>query len=218
MNIPIIIYVVALFIALQLISLRYQKQVDRFFILRAFLIIGVFIHEFSHYIACKFMLAPVGEFKVGFRQGYVKHAKSRIPLLGGMIISLAPLFVGLVLLIILFLWLTGMSWQDFGLLLKEGQVNFKQILANIDVLTWKFWLILFLDFQLLAVFVPSKQDFKNIAVGLGIYLLLSYFTTWFNSLNGVIFYVLLFAVGLIIIFDLILEVLWQIKKFFMKRI
>ena len=97
-------------------------------------------------------------------------------------------------------------------------MTFKAIFNNLDFTSWQFWLIIFLNFQLLAVFVPSKQDFKNIAVALGIYLLLSYFTVWFNSLNGIIFYVLLFAVGLIIIFDLILEVLWQLKKFFMKRI
>ena len=143
---PQILIVFASLIILEILSYFYQKLFVRFRILRIFLFLCIFIHEFSHYLACKFTLAPVQEFKVGRYQGHVIHGKSRIPLLGGLLISLAPLIIGIILLAGLFLWVTHVSWFDFWLLFKNEQfkdINYlarylKDIWSNIDVLSGRF--------------------------------------------------------------------------------
>ena len=204
---PNIIYVVILFLALEFLSIPYQRLINRFVILRGTLFLGIFIHEFSHYLGCKLTRAPVAEFKVGLREGHVTHGKSKIPLLGGLIISLAPLIVGIVLLLLLFQWLTGLSYKELTGVWEAGAsgnlsgifTNIKQGLGEISVLSWQFWLGVYFVFNILAIFVPSKQDFKNIAGALVLYVFLSAAFGYFQEFNMLIIQAMSFAILLLLI-------------------
>lgn len=222
---PIIIYVVILFIALELLSLPYQRLINRFLILRGTLFLGIFIHEFSHYLACKLTRAPVAEFKVGLREGHVTHGKSKIPLLGAAIISLAPLIVGIVLLLFLFQWLTGLNYQELASVWQAGAsgdlsgiaANIRQGLGEINILTWQFWLGVYFVLNILAIFVPSKQDFKNIAGILALYIFLCAAFGYFQEFNMMIIQAMSFAIILQIISLIFLRIIAAFKDFFSAR-
>jgi len=217
-----LIIVIIVFAIVEALSILYQKLFMRFKTLRAFLFLGIFIHEFAHYLACKLTLAPVSEFKVGLKAGHVIHGKSRIPILGGMLISLAPLIVGIALLVWLFLWITQMGWSDFWILFKDGQFKdlnylsdfFAAAWQNIQVASWQFWLWLFLNFNILAVFVPSKQDFKNIVIGLILYGMLSYAWPGMIVVNTLVIYALLFALAMLVLAVIVLFVINAVKRIF----
>ena len=63
----IILYVVILFLVLELLSYFYAKLFNQLRFLRFSIVLGIFLHEFSHYLACKLTLAPVKRFRVGWR-------------------------------------------------------------------------------------------------------------------------------------------------------
>lgn len=184
-----LIIVVILFIAIEAVGYFYQKQLDKIFILRALLWVGIFIHEFSHYIACKIFRAPVSEFRVGIREGHVQHGKSRIPIIGSFFISMAPLFIGFALLILLFWWYFGVNFSD----ILERSFDFREMLSAISLLDWRFWLWLFLNLNILATFVPSQKDFKNIAAILILYIVASIFIPHMAVVNSILSVALGFA-------------------------
>lgn len=218
---PLIFYVIVLFIFLELLSFFYAKLFSQLNFLRFSIILGIFLHEFSHYLACKITLAPVKKFYISRKKGYVLHGKSKIPILGGFIISLAPLFVGLTGLMAVVYYLNNNNhlilssisaaktdqWVDvFGYL--------KEWLFNLDYGSWKFWLSIFLSLNILATFTPSKKDYKNILAGIILYIILSYFFIFFRPVNLMLIYVLslanivlLVAIFLLIILNLIKKVL-----------
>ena len=199
-----LIIVVILFIAIEAIGYFYQKQLDEIFFLRLFLWVGIFIHEFSHYIACKIFRAPVSEFKVGLREGHVQHGKSKIPLIGSFFISMAPIFIGITSLFGLFYWYFDISPSDFI-------DNIKFAFERFDLLTWQFWVWLFLSLNILATFVPSKQDFKNIAFILVLYIIASIFIPQMAMINTALSLALGFALILLIIAFAFLGIINLIK-------
>jgi len=93
---PIIFYVVILFVVLEFFSYLYSKLFAQLKFLRFSIILGIFLHEFSHYLACKLTFAKVRKFHISKKKGYVIHSKSKIPIVGGLIISFAPFFIGLI--------------------------------------------------------------------------------------------------------------------------
>lgn len=217
------IFIVAtLFILIEGVSYVFYRQLDKLVIFRKLLWPGIFIHEFSHYIACKLMLAPVSEFRVGLRQGHVKHGKSRIPLLGGFIISMAPLFMGTALLIVLTVWFLPFSKEQLLELLELSlclcgfewidQIKQAFLSATFDVTSWQFWVYLFAVINILATFAPSKQDIKNVALILVLYVAVSYFLPYLNFVNELLIYALGFAVVLLVIMTVAVSVLASGKK------
>lgn len=219
---PQILIVIILFAVIELLSYFYQKLFIGFSPLRAFLFLGVFIHEFSHYLACKITLAPVHQFKVGRLGGHVQHGRSRIPLLGGMLISLAPLIVGIVLLIFLLFWVGQTSLKDFWQSFSAGELSSasllfayaKNLISNVSIISWQFWLWLFLSLNILAVFAPSKQDLKNIAFGLVIFILISYFLPVMVGVNSLIIFALSFALVMLVAALILLVVAKMLKRIF----
>ncbi len=198
-----IFFVILLFILLQALGHAYVLLFNQIAFLRYTLWLGVFIHEFSHFLACRLTLAPVYEFRAGLSQGYVKHGKSKIPIIGNMLISLAPLFGGVILLVLLFMWVLGLDWNAFKGLLGGKTQYFWGIRAHwdqvwryflsIDFGSWRFGVFVILFFNVLAVFNPSRRDLKNIALGLVFYVLLSLFWPVLESLNAFLIFVLIWA-------------------------
>lgn len=208
-----LITVIILFLIIEAISYFYQKQLDKIWFLRIFLWIGIFIHEFSHYLMCKLTLAPVTEFRVGLRQGHVTHGKSKIPIVGSFLISLAPLFIGFILLMLLFYFITGLTIGDIKVIVTSNLwPNFVHLIKSLPYQTWQFWFYLFLMLNILATFVPSKQDFKNIAGLLILYGVISILISGILALNLILSYALAFLLGLLVIALIFLLLIATIKR------
>jgi len=173
--------------------------------------IGIFTHEFSHYLMCKLTGAKVGRFQVKLHHGYVAHGKSKLPIIGKMMISLAPFFVGLILLVILVITITNTSLAEFNNLAKSINIdNFNNeilsLIKKVEINLWFFlWLYLFLN--LLITFVPSKRDLKNIILGLVLYFLIAGF--FLPGLNQFLMFSLILAIIFVII-GLLMVVLFNI--------
>jgi hypothetical protein len=216
---PLIFYVLILFVLLQILSLANYRLLVNLNILKHTIFFGIFLHEFSHYLACKLTFAPVKKMSVGRKGGYVIHGSSRIPLLGNMIISLAPLFIGLLALVFIIYLLVGdknlffsiisaikaFNWQAVYVLLKTWFVN-------TNFVHWKFWLLIFLFLNIVVVITPSKKDYTNILFGILIYIILSYYFSYFDIVNTYLINALILANILILMAILILLILNIIKK------
>lgn len=152
---------------------------------RLFVAPGVILHELSHALACVLTGAKV--VKISFFDkdgGSVKHHPSFIPVIGPVIISLAPLAIG----VLVFYFLAKKIQLSNDLDLSAMYFNFKTIIFAID---WKNWLNIIIIYLLLSVLVtmtPSWQDLRNMLIPVIIiiaifYLLIHYTNFGFSHLN-----------------------------------
>ncbi len=125
---------------------------------------GVLIHELSHAIGCILTGARIDEISLFSSKGsYVKHGKPKIPLLGILVVSLAPIAGG-----ILFLWL--LSKQYFGVFTIEPIPAIRELVIAIveNRSEWKFWVLLYLIISVVISISPSKKDLSNSAIALAV--------------------------------------------------
>jgi hypothetical protein len=164
---------------------------------RIFLAPGVIVHELSHAVACRLTGAKIKEINFFLWDGgYVKHNKSKIPILGEFLISFAPILGGIVALFIFSL--------IFGLRIPLEIVNFQQpFFYGVGVtiqeipyfikqnwLKWQFWVFIYLVISIIICLVPSKTDIKNAFGGVLIIFLLGLIFHYFNffpQFLGIIF-------------------------------
>lgn len=146
---------------------------------RFFIAPGIIIHELSHALACFLTGAKVQEINLFSSQGgYVRHGLPKIPIIGKIFISFAPILGGIGAL-----WF--IAWF-LGLVLN-GQ-GFVFVQAN--WLSWQFWLFVYLTISIIICLVPSRQDFKNAFGGLLIVFILGIIFYYLNFLPyflGIIF-------------------------------
>ncbi len=125
--------------------------------------LGVIIHESSHALLCIFTGARITEFKIFTKQPHVSHAKSKIPILGQALISLAPMAGGF-----LFLYLINKYLLSNYLIINEISTWSEifsvplNILSQINIATWQGWIIILLSLNVGAMIGPSSRDLKNI--------------------------------------------------------
>ena len=162
----IIILIIAIFILAALVD---------FFLVRSFLgkgyrsfvAVGVIIHEMSHFIACILTGAKVTKVVVfDASGGSVEHEPPKIPVVGQVFISMAPLISGSIIIYFLALYL-GLKPVDLRLIdLSVGGIlsYAKSMVAPINFMDWKNWIIFYLVLNVIVTMTPSKQDFKNMAV------------------------------------------------------
>lgn len=236
MNIELQIIYLAVFLLLILLL----SHLVNFFLLRSFIgryfhlfvAPGVVIHELSHAIACLATGAHIR--RISFWQedgGYVIHSPSRLPILGQVIISLAPIGGGLAAIFYLVnLWhpqileiiksieissdlLKLNFWQELGRAIGDYKLqNLYQYLS------------LYFLIAIAATLSPSKTDFKYALVSLFVISLLIILVaplllrlSWLNPYIIKVNQVFLFS--LIVLF-LILSVsilFWLISKIFLRR-
>jgi hypothetical protein len=128
--------------------------------------IGAFVHETSHAILCIITGAKIEEFTVFSEQPQVIHRKSKLPIIGGALISFAPIAGGLLFLFLINHYLLGSyftfpqpsSWQDWRVILTEPL----ELLAQINFFQWQSWVMILLFFNVGAMLGPSLQDLKNV--------------------------------------------------------
>lgn len=131
---------------------------------RYFLAPGVIIHELAHGFACFFTGAKVSEMSLFEKDGgHVKHTRSKIPVIGPVLISLAPLIAGI---IIIFFASKFLSMGEINLF-KDGvdakaiiSAN-RSIIGNLAGLTVKSWILLYVVISTAVTMIPSRQDFVN---------------------------------------------------------
>ena len=109
--------------------------------------IGAFVHESSHALACIITGAKIQEYKVFTSQPHVTHSKSRIPILGSFLISIAPLFGGIFFIYLINHFLLGNNSAIF--------------LTMPNLLRWQTWVLILLLINVGAMIGPSFQDIKN---------------------------------------------------------
>jgi hypothetical protein len=127
--------------------------------------LGALVHETSHAIVAILIGAKIKEFKVFSKQPRVIHQRSRLPLLGEFLISVAPIAGGLLFLFLVNHYLLGdyfappqpSSWTNWQNVLIEPM----KLLAQINLLHWQSWVIVFLSFNIGSMIGPSTQDLKN---------------------------------------------------------
>ena len=117
---------------------------------------GIAVHEASHAIMAKAMLAKITDISLFSKTGgSVTHTRPKVPIVGTPLISMAPLF-GCVIAIV------ALS-HAFGF---DGRLIMAENLAN-----WRFWLFLYLVLAVSAAIAPSNQDFRNSWWGIGLILI-----------------------------------------------
>jgi hypothetical protein len=119
--------------------------------------VGAFVHETSHAVLCVLTGAKIEEFKVFSSQPHVLHRKSKIPFLGELLISAAPIAGGLLFLFLVNHYLLGNYFA-----VSRGFTEPLTLLRQINLLQWQSWVMIFLFFNVGAMLGPSTQDLKNI--------------------------------------------------------
>ncbi|MFA6324840.1 MAG: hypothetical protein WCX46_01275 [Candidatus Paceibacterota bacterium] len=159
---------------------------------------GAFVHESSHALVCILVGARVSEYKVFAAQPRVSYTKPKLPIIGNLLISIAPMLGGLALLYFLnkyFLINEYIlpSFSNYKLFLPDLLSFLKQI----NIFEWRNLIILFLLLNTGAMIGPSIRDLKNVWV----LMVLLIFIPWpfFTSLG-------LFAITLILI-NIILQII-----------
>ncbi len=111
---------------------------------------GVMVHEFWHIIGCLLTGAKIQRIKISTREGFVRHKKSKIPILGAFIISTIP-FPGAILTIYILSVLLGISPTSIAV----DSFDFT-LFTN-----YQFLIFLYLSIGIIICMIPSKKDFKN---------------------------------------------------------
>lgn len=185
---------------------------------RIFVAPGVIIHELSHAIICILMFAKIT--KISFFDkdgGSVTHQKSPIPVLGPILISVAPLVAG----IVLFYFLGKTIHIENSLSIPAMFDNLKMIYRTIDFSSWYNIVIIYLLLSVAVTMTPSWQDLVNMLTPLiilvGVFYALIRFTDYIHLDNYAILIlrllpVLNLAVFILFICLIISLVLYGITK------
>lgn len=135
-------------------------------IIRFLYYIGAFVHETSHAVLCVLTGAKIEEFAVFSEQPQVVHRKSKIPFVGELLISSAPIAGGLLFLFLVNHYLLGNYFVlpaisnvgDWRSILMEPL----RIISQINLLQWQSWVMVLLSFNAGAMLGPSLRDLKNV--------------------------------------------------------
>ncbi|MCX6751327.1 MAG: M50 family metallopeptidase [Candidatus Nomurabacteria bacterium] len=174
--------------------------------------LGTFIHETSHAIACLLTGSKISQYKILVQQPRVVYSNPRLPLIGNLLISIAPMFGGLLFLFLVNKYFLANqfimpSFIDWKLFLND----FWNLLKQIDITQWQNWIVIFLFLNIGATIGSSWQDLKNV----WFIILFLVFIPWpfFTHLG-------LLAIALIlinIIFQVILTVIISVIKYSINR-
>lgn len=134
---------ILIFLLKQLFLAGLSSKQSIFFI---FLFPGVVLHEIMHIVACTITFAKVKSFKLFSKTGgNVIHEKPFIPIIGPVIISLAPLAGGIVFL---------------GLIFRYGMNLYPNFTLQ-AVFSPKNIFYLYLSIAIIIAMLPSLEDLKN---------------------------------------------------------
>lgn len=193
---------------------------------RLFVVPGVIIHEIAHAAGCLITGAKITAFNIFEKEGgHIEHSKSKIPLIGQIIISAAPLVIGIAVIYFLAKLVGFKEVNLIGVSLTiDGVKNACLHLASsIDVHNRKNWLVFYLLVSVAATMNPSKQDLKNIGLSLVILAALVFLIIRYTSFRYNFFTFippqLIIVIGtidllliLILVFSIIIYILSKLMK------
>ncbi|MCX6812854.1 MAG: hypothetical protein NTW79_04555 [Candidatus Berkelbacteria bacterium] len=152
-------YVIDFFLSQSIFGERY----------RIFLAPGVIIHELAHGFGCLITGAKVTEMSFFDKDGgHVKHRKSKIPILGSVIISLAPLVAGIVIIYFIsrHLNIASADISTTKNLSSSLIVASSNLLKSVIHLSVRNLLLLYLTISVAVTMIPSRQDILNSIISL----------------------------------------------------
>jgi hypothetical protein len=140
---------------------------------RIFVAPGVILHEGAHALLCLLTGAKITSISLFDKAGgSVSHEKPKIPFFGQILISLAPFVAGIIAIYFLSSWLgikeNGINISNFDF--HDFFNHLKSLVLSIDFHRLKNWIILYLALSIAVTMTPSKEDLKNIAVPISIFL------------------------------------------------
>lgn len=194
---------------------------------RIFVAPGVILHELSHAFLC--LLTGARITKISFFDktgGSVEHRPSKIPVLGGVLISLAPFVFGAAAIYFLSRRL-GINEVNLAVIdvSKTGIISFyRNALSGLNLVQWQTWIILYLVLSIAVTMTPSLQDFRNIIFSvlfLGIAIFLVYHFTAFRFSSLLVpqqAFILLSTVSLLLILGLTLSLIVYILSKIIKTV
>ncbi len=134
---------------------------------RLFVSPGVILHELSHALLCFLTGAKIKSISLFDKDGgSVEHESSKIPVIGPVLISIAPFAAGVVAIYFLSSWI-GMKEYDLNVIAFKYQdliSYFKNLVSAINLSDYKNWIIIYLALSVAVTMTPSKQDMKNILI------------------------------------------------------
>lgn len=193
---------------------------------RIFVAPGVILHELAHTLMC--LLTGAKMSKISFFEktgGSVEHTQSKIPIIGPILISLAPFAAGSVAIYFLSKTL-GLSQIDFQTLhfSQNNIFNFiGSIFRSIHLTSAKDWIIVYLVLSIAVTMTPSWQDFKNIIGSLLLIGITIFFINYFHLINfadvnvPTPMFSLLFTVILLLLLSLILSIFINVLSAIIKH-
>ena len=134
---------------------------------RIFVAPGVIIHELSHALLCAVTGARITKISFFDKEGgRVEHQSPKLPVLGPILISLAPFVFGSAVIYFLSKIL-GISGVDLSAIdiSREGITPFvTSTLGSLNLESYKTWVIIYLVLSIAVTMTPSIQDFRNIII------------------------------------------------------
>lgn len=187
---------------------------------RYFLAPGVIVHELAHGFACIICGAKVTSMSVFAREGgHVRHTKTKVPILGSVIISLAPLIAGIIIIYIISKYLNPdeLNVFKYGYGVKAIIRGNIAIIKNLAHFSLKSWLLLYFTISVAVTMLPSRQDlfsgFIPLAILILAFLIVSKYTHILLSVDSL--NLLLFtALNLLILMTILSIVLFALTNFF----
>ncbi len=179
---------------------------------RWFVAPGVMVHELSHAVGCLLTGAEITEINFWKSSGgHVRHRQRSEPFfrwVADPIIALAPIWGTFLLLA----FLTWLLIPGFFQSIQSGA--YTDLLLNLPIARWQFWLYLYLVTSLAATIAPSKTD-MNYAFGSLVVLFIvlfggSYFTGFSEAITNLLNYLLpfgLFTIGIMVVALIIAAIL-----------
>jgi hypothetical protein len=127
--------------------------------------LGAFVHETSHAILCLVTGAKVNEYKFVTSQPHVTYSNSRLPIIGNLLISIAPILGGLAFMFFVNKYFlvnqfTMPAFSNWKFFLRD----FLKFITQINLARWRDWVAIFLFLNMGAMLGPSWQDLKNVWV------------------------------------------------------
>lgn len=155
-------------------------------IYRVFVAPGVIVHEMSHAMGCLLTGAKVSSVNVFKKDGgEVRHLPPRIPIIGQIIISLAPFIVGAIVIYLL-AKAVGVKTTELGSqtqFARSPVASIWEMVKTIDFRSIRSWLSLYLITTVAVTMTPSTQDLRNIVASVLAIILMVFLVVRYLGVN-----------------------------------
>lgn len=129
---------------------------------RLFVVPGVILHETGHVIACILTGTKIHRIRLFKRDGGdVMHDAPKIPIVGSLLITLAPLVIGMLAIIFLAGRIMDMDKLKISTDVRDFWPFFFSIIGAIKWANLTTWVWLYLILSVGATMMPSWQDLRN---------------------------------------------------------